>query len=100
MHWRTQVKMPGNERWLDIYPVQFASHESRGRALPDRVLNIHDRRHQRYETKIALHHGQKGPDPSAVTGAEDAKLVAAALAKYCHQLPQLDYALTAPLRCG
>src|SRR5258705_13390992 len=98
MHWRTQVKMPGNERWLDICPMQFAPHESRGRALPDRVLNVHNRRHQRYETKIALHHRQKGADPSAITGAEHAKLGAAALAQYCHQLPQLDYTLTQPLR--
>src|SRR4029453_473826 len=96
MHWRTQVKMPREESWLDICPMQFAPHESRGRAVPDRVLNIHDRRHQRHETKIALHHRQKGADPSAITSPEHTKLVAAALAQYCHQFPQLDYALTQP----
>ena len=61
------------------------------------MLNIHNRRHQRYETEIALHHRQQGSDPSAITGAEHAKLSAAALTQYCHQLAQLDHALTQPL---
>src|SRR6266571_8300650 len=91
------MKMPRNERWIDICPTQFAPHESRGWALPDRVLNIYDRRHQRDEAKIPLNHREKRADPSAITCSEHTELFAPALAQCCHQLPCLDYPLTQPL---
>src|SRR2546430_2200489 len=92
------MKMPRDERWIDICPTQFAPHETGRWALPDRVLNVYDRRHQRDETKIPLNHSEKRADPSAITGAEHAELLAAAFAQYCHQLSQLDYPLTQPFR--
>src|SRR6266849_3202677 len=92
------MKMPRNERRFDICPMQLAPHESRRRALPDRVLNIYDRGHQRDETEIPLNHCQKGADPSAITCSEHTKLLAAAFAQCRHQLPHLDYPLTQPFR--
>src|SRR6266700_3975177 len=81
------MKMPRDERWIDICPTQFAPHETGRWALPDRVLNVYDRRHQRDVTKIPLNHSEKR-----------AELLAAAFAQYCHQLSQLDYPLTQPFR--
>src|SRR5213083_2564853 len=92
------MKMPCNERWIYICPTQFAPHESRRRALPDRVLNIYDRRHQRDETKILLNHREKRADPSAITCSEHTEPFTAALTQCRHQLPQLDYPLPQPLR--
>src|SRR6266704_7206988 len=91
------MKVPRDEGWIDICPTKFAPHESRRRALPDRVLNIYDRRHQRNETKISLNHRQKGADPSAITCSEHTELFAPSLAQCRHQLPCLDYPLTQPL---
>src|SRR5215470_7899952 len=90
------MEMPCDERWLDICPTQFVPHEPRRRALPDRVLDIYDRCHQRDETKIGFNHGEKRADPAAITGAEHTEPLAAAFAQYCHQFPHLDYALTQP----
>src|SRR5467141_3317620 len=88
------MKMPRNERWIDICPTKLAPHESRCRALPDRVLNVYDRGHQRNETKIPLNHRQKGANPSAITCSQHTELFAPALAQCRHQLPRLDYPLT------
>ena len=90
--------MPRDERWFDVGPTQFAPHEPRRRALPDRMLNVYDRRHQRNKAKIPLNHREKCADPSAITCSEHTELLAAALAQCRHQLPQLDYPLTQPLR--
>src|SRR6266516_1433224 len=78
------MKMPRNERCIDVCPSQLASHESRRRASPDCVLNIHDR-------------CQKRADPSAVTCSKHTELFAPALAQFRHQLPRLDYPLAQPL---
>src|SRR5216117_4176986 len=91
------MKMPRNERWIDICPTKFAPYESRRRALPDRVLNIYDWGHQGNETKIPLDHRQKGADPSAITCSEHTELLAPARAQRRHQLPRLDDSLTQPL---
>src|SRR5438552_13905272 len=92
------MKVPRDEGWIDICPTQFAPHESRRRALPDRVLDVYDRRHQCEEAKIPLNHREKRADPSAITCSEHTELFAAAFAQCRHQLPQLDYPLTQPLR--
>src|SRR6266566_8397702 len=91
------MKMASDERRLNIRAMQLVSHEPRRRAPPDCVLNIHDRCHQRDETKIRLNHRQKGTDPSAVTCSKHTELFAPALAQCRHQLPRLDYPLTQPL---
>src|SRR4029077_16659650 len=82
--------------WIDICPTKFTSHESRHRALPDRVFDVNDRRHQGNETKIAFNHRKQRANPSTVTGAEHTEVAAAALAQCTDQLPQLDHALTQP----
>src|SRR2546430_17673669 len=91
------MKMPRHEQGIDICSIQLAPHESGRRALPDRVLNIYDRGHQRDEAKIPLNHRQKRADPSAITGAKHAEPLATAIAQHCHQLPRLDYSLTQTL---
>jgi hypothetical protein len=45
--------------------------------MPDGLLNVYDRRHQGYKSEIALHERQQRANPSAVTGSQHAKLMAA-----------------------
>src|SRR6266550_7612008 len=97
VHRRAEMIMPRHERWLDARAAEFAPHKPCGRAFPDRVFDVYNRRHQRHETKIALDHREKRTDPSAVTRAEYAKLLAAALTQCCHQLPHFDHTLAKSL---
>src|SRR5437773_5236330 len=92
------MKMPRNERRLDICATKFAPHEPRGRTLPDRVLNVYDGGHQRDETKSPFNRCQKGADPAAITCSEHTELFAPTLAQCRHQLAHFDYSLTQPLR--
>src|SRR5579885_3908062 len=71
---RTEMKMPRNEIRLDLCPAQFPADEIRGRALPDRMLKVDDRRHQRDKTEIAFDRGEQRADPCAVTGGQHAEL--------------------------
>src|SRR5678815_4329235 len=87
------MEMPGDERRLDIGTTQFAANRPRCRALPNRVLDIYDRRHQGGETQVALDHRKQRTDPSAVARGEHAEFAEAAFAQCAHQLPQLRYAL-------
>src|SRR6266567_6265052 len=93
VHWRAEMIMPRHERWLDARPAEFAPHKPCGRAFPDSVFDVYNRRHQSNEPKIALDHREKCADPSAITRAEYAKLLAATLAQRRHQLPHFDHAL-------
>src|SRR5438552_3539668 len=68
MHRRAEMKMPRHERWLNLRSSKFPPHDTCARAFPDGVLNAHDRRHQRDQTKISLDHCKESPDPSAITG--------------------------------
>src|SRR5215471_16707857 len=90
------MEMPGDERRLDIRPAQFTANRPRCRTLPNRVLDIYDRRHQGDETQIALDHRQQRTDPSAVTGREYTKFTRAAFAQCTHQLPQFRHTLAQP----
>src|SRR5437667_64066 len=92
------MKMSRDERWLDICPIQFTSNRPRSRAFPDRVLDIHDRRHQCHKAKIALDHCQQCADPAAVTGGQHAELATASFAQSLHQLPQFDHPLAQSFR--
>src|SRR6266542_4792567 len=87
------MEMPGNERRLDIATAQFAADRPRCRALPNRVLDIYDRRHQGGETQVALDHRKQRTDPSAVARGEHAEFAGAAFAQCTHQLAQLGHAL-------
>ena len=89
--------MPRNKRSFDVRPVKFASYERRRGAFPNRVLDVHNRRHQREETKIALDDREQRANPAAVAGPEYAELATTMLAQRRHQLPQFDHALTQPL---
>jgi hypothetical protein len=80
------MKMPGDERRLDVGPTQFAANRPRCGAFPDRVLDVYDRRHQGDETQVALDHCQQRTDPCAVTGGEYAEFAGAAFAQGTHQL--------------
>src|ERR1043166_1464859 len=91
------MKMPGNQRRLDIGVDQFAPNPTRSRALPDGVLDVYDRRHQRHKAEIALHQRQQRADPTAVAGGEHAELAAAAFPQCAHQLPQFNYPLAQSL---
>src|SRR5436190_14068911 len=90
------MKMPGDERRLDICTTKFAADRPRCRTLPNRVIDIYDRRHQGGETKIALDHRKQRSDPSTITGGEHAEFAGAAFAQCAHQLAQLHYALAQP----
>src|SRR5438094_1403648 len=92
------MEMSGDETRLDIGTTQFAADGPRCGALPDRVLDIYDRRHQGSETQVALDHGKQRADPSAIAGREHAELAGAAFAQCAHQLPQLRYALPQSFR--
>src|SRR6266536_3057502 len=92
------MKMPGDERRLDVRPTQFAANAPRRGALPDRVLDVYDRRHQGSETQVALDHRKQRADPSAVAGREHAESARAAFVQCAHQLPQLRYALPQSFR--
>src|SRR6266487_4377320 len=67
VHWRAEMIMPRHERWLDARAAELAPHEPCGRAFPDCVFYIYNRRHQRNETEIALNYCEKRTDPSAIT---------------------------------
>src|SRR6266700_5371794 len=95
---RTEMKMPRHKRSLDVRPVEFASHERRRRTFPNRMLDVHDRRHQCDETKIALDCREQRTDPAAVAGPKHAELAATALTQRRYQLPHFDHALAQPLR--
>src|SRR6478735_6894544 len=94
---RTEMKMPRHKRSLDVRPLELASYERRRGTFPNRVFDVHDRRHQGKKTKIALDDREQRADPAAVAGPEDAELATTALAQRRHQLPQFDHALTQPL---
>src|SRR5882757_4524701 len=91
------MKMPGDERRLDVGPAQFAANGPRCGAFPDRVVDVYDRRHQGDETQVALNHRKQRTDPCAVTGGEYAEIAGATFAQRAHQLPQFGYALAQPL---
>src|SRR5207249_9042208 len=86
---RTEMKMPRHQRSLDVRPVEFASYERRRGTFPNRVLDVHDRRHQYKDTKIALDCREQRADPAAVAGPECTVLVDTALAQCRPQLPQV-----------
>src|ERR1044071_5085054 len=92
------MKMPGDQRRLDVRPTEFAPNQPRCRAFPDRVLNVYDRSHQCNETQVTLNHRDQRTDPSAVTGRQHAEFAAAASAQHFHQLTHFHYALAQPLR--
>src|SRR5881392_1138673 len=97
---RTEMKMPRYKRSLDVRPVELASYERRRGTLPNRVLDVHDRRHQRKETKIALDDREQRADPAAVAGPEDAELATTALAQRRHERVQHQYCRRAPAACA
>src|SRR6266516_1239359 len=90
------MEMSSDERLLDVRAMQLAPNKSRRRARPDRVLDVHYRRHQGNETKIAFNHREQRANPPAVTGSKHAELAAATFAQCTHHLPQLDHALAQP----
>src|SRR6266487_2992934 len=90
------MEMPGDERRLDIGTAQFTADRPRCRALPNRVLDIYDRRHQGGETQVALDHRKQRTDPSPVARGEHAEFAGAAFAQHAHQLAHLHYALPQP----
>src|SRR5437867_10356899 len=90
------MKMLRDERRLDIRPTEFAADTPCCRALPERVLDIYDRRHQGNETQVALNQRNQRADPSAVTGGEQTKFARAAFAQCAHQLAHLGHALAQP----
>src|SRR5437762_11775200 len=94
MRWRTQTKMPRDQRRLDFCAMQFPTNAPRRWTCPDRVFDVYDRRHQTDKTKIAFNCRNQGADPRTVTGREYAELTAAMLTQRAHQLAQFDHALT------
>src|SRR2546430_869425 len=92
------MEMSGDQRRLDIGTTQFAAYRPRRGALPNRVLDIYDRRHQGGETQVALDHREQRTDPSAIACGEHAEFAGAAFAQCAHQLAQLHYALAQSLR--
>src|SRR3989442_6297728 len=90
------MKMASDQRRLDVRAMQLAPNEPRCRTRPDRVFDVHDRRHQGDETKIGFNQREQRADPSAVTGGEHAELAAASFPESLHQLSQFDHALTQP----
>src|SRR5882762_56025 len=87
------MEMSGDERRLDIGTTQFAAERPRRGALPNRVLDIYDRRHQSGETQVALDHRKQRTNPSAIAHGEHAEFAGAVFAQCAHQLAQLHYAL-------
>src|SRR4029077_12547319 len=92
------MKMPGDERRLDVGPTQFAANGPRCGAFPDRVVDVYDRRHQGGETQVPLDHRKQRADPSAIAHGEHAEFAGAAFAQCAHQLTLLHYALAPSLR--
>src|SRR4029453_13599765 len=86
--------MPRHQFRRDVCPSQFAPHKRAPGILPNRVLHVYDRRHQRNETQVALDHRQQRADPATVTGAENSEFVAAHLAQRGDELAHFDHALT------
>src|SRR5437899_4091476 len=85
--------MPCDELRRDFRASQFPPHESSSRILPNRVFDVHDRRHQRDEAQIRLDHGEQSADPTAVACSEDSKLIASLFAQCRDQLAHLHDAL-------
>src|SRR5438270_6339616 len=91
---RAEMEMSRYQLGRDLCAPQFASHKSGSRILPNRVLDVYDRGHQRDKAQIGLDHCQQGADPTAVTCSENSKFAATSFAQRSDQLPDFDHALT------
>src|SRR5205085_2334891 len=91
---RTEMKMSRDELGWNFRAAQFASHESGAGIVPDRVLDIDDRRHEREEAQVWFNHCKQRANPAAVTRSENSEFAAAALTQSLHELADFHHTLT------